>query len=47
VYPQVPLLHVVVAPARAGQTIPQPPQLLTFVSVFASHPSAALPLQSL
>jgi hypothetical protein len=47
VYPQVPLPHVVVAPARAGHTIPQPPQLLTSDNALTSHPSAALPLQFL
>jgi hypothetical protein len=47
VYPQVPLVQVLVAFARAGHARPHTPQLLTFVCVLISHPSAALLLQSL
>src|SRR5262249_32487727 len=43
--PQLPFVHVGV-PFGAVQMLPQPPQLETLVWVLASHPSAALPLQS-
>jgi hypothetical protein len=45
VKPQVPAVQVVVAFARAGQTFPQLPQLLTVVLRFTSHPLAARPSQ--
>src|SRR5207247_1511467 len=43
--PQLPAVQVAVAFARGGQTMPQPPQLLTSVPVFVSQPLVALPSQ--
>ncbi len=44
--PHVLAMHVVAAFARAGHATPHAPQFVRLVDVFASHPSAATPLQS-
>jgi hypothetical protein len=41
VKPHTPMLHVVVALARAGQAFPQPPQCMVLVCVSVSQPSMA------
>jgi hypothetical protein len=46
VKPQVPIVHVVVAPLRAGHAVPQPPQARRSVRVSVSHPLAGFMSQS-
>jgi hypothetical protein len=46
VTPQVPIAHVAVARAPAGQALPQRPQFAALVAVFASQPLAAIMSQS-
>lgn len=44
--PQVPLVHEIVALARAGQAFPHAPQCEVLLVVLISHPSVRLVLQS-